>query len=71
MIGEELNDKGAFILGTCRKTSDDLSALSNTQVIENCEITDEKSIAGAFESRTGGYRHQQRDIFVNHWKRIQ
>ena len=51
-LAKELNDKGAFILGTCRKTSDDLSALSNTQVIENCEITDEKSIANAFKEIT-------------------
>ena len=59
-LAKELNDKGAFILGTCRKTSDDLSALSNTQVIENCEITDEKSIPNAFKEIT-----EPVDIVIN------
>ena len=43
-----------------QEDSDDLSALSNTQVIENCEITDEKSIANAFKEIT-----QPVDIVIN------
>ena len=59
-LAKELNNKGAFILGTCRKTSEELSALSNAQIIENCEITDENSIVDAFKQIT-----EPVDIVIN------
>ena len=59
-LAKELNDKGAYVIGTCRKTSKELSALSNTQIVEDCEITDEKAIAEAFKHIT-----EPVDIVIN------
>ena len=51
-IAKELNSKGAYVIATCRKTSPELSTLSNTQVIDGCELTDVDCITRCFQSIT-------------------
>jgi NAD(P)-dependent dehydrogenase (short-subunit alcohol dehydrogenase family) len=59
-ICKELNAKGAFVIATCRKTSPELSALSNTQIIEGCEVTSAECVNKSMQEITSPV-----DIVIN------